>query len=242
LGSFTIEARSEFCKNRFADSQKECDAAETWAPENFTDPEQLDQVKSFKIIFHSITAFGWASTKPGSGSWNEKLLNDPTLIANNPQISTCLLSNEKRATFMGRIGFILRPVVNNIVGSKSSDAGTRSYTGFTEEVLSSLENNSKGIPIRTPDKILQDTTAFEYNEIVWTGTNQETQEKMIPTGVLIKCRTKEMLRLNHLNDKEFRKYITTQCRDFDKEVIDALNKLRVTYPMFGYELVDGLTK
>ena len=55
--------------------------------DKFTDPQKLDGSPFFRIIIHSITGIGWSEGGPTPGSWNEKLLADPELIANNPKIS-----------------------------------------------------------------------------------------------------------------------------------------------------------
>lgn len=231
------------CNNRFAQSLEECTAVENWRPESFTSIDNLEDEEHFKIIYHSITGFNWsAEAAPVPGSWNEKLLKNPSLISNNPKISSSLISDEKHRTFIGRIGFILEINPQNVVATAPHDAGSPPIKSYSEKDLKILEKFSqdKSLDIRNPDEILKMTWKDYWNEIVLTGLSESKHEVKV-TGVLIRCNTKKIIRLNQISDIEFIEYVKEECKpkpsiQFHQSVINELNKLRSTYPMFGYAL------
>lgn len=229
------------CNKRYAQTEEECKAAEKWTPEAFTNVDRLENVEHFKIIFHSIAGSRWfGESAPKPGSWNEKLLQDPSLLSGNPKISTSVITDEKHPTFLGFVGFILEVQPTNIVGTCPRDAGSPPIYSYEEKNLSYLAEYSKfaKVDIKTPDQILSLTTKSEYNEIILTGKSETSEVKV--KGILIRCNTAKMVRLNQMSDNDFNDYIKTQCKpkpwvEYDRTVISALNKLRQTYPMFGYE-------
>lgn len=225
------------CKSRFAQSKEECSALQQWNPKNFTHVEDLDRLDKFQIIFHSITGFGWSGeSNPKPGSFNERILQDPMIIVNNPKISASLISESKHKTFRGYIGLILEAQPENIVATSFEDAGSPSVKSYSEDELFMLDmySASKKVDIRTPKAILDQTV--KYNEIVLTGTDQATREQVKPAGIIIRCSVKSMTRIDSLRSPEFESYLNSKCIKFSPEVVKSLARLRSLYPTFAYPL------
>ncbi len=227
------------CNPLFATTRVECENAKMWTPDTFTDPEQLETKEEFQIIFHSITAFNWsASSGPKPGSWNEKLLKDPTLISNNPKISASLITDKKYSTFIGHVGFILEVHPENIVTTNTSDSGSPSIKDYSEKSLNDLALYSNRYPIRSPSDIISKTTEgefFSYNEVVLTGKPKKGPE-VRPIGIILRCKTPRMTRLNRLSDFEFESFVKYSCTSNAHSVIAQLMNLRRIYPIFGFPL------
>lgn len=232
-----LKAQAGPCKNRFAQSIEECRALESWTRNSFTPVENLDQQRKFQILFHSITGFGWSGeTNPRPGSFNEKLLNDPSLIASNPKISASVISETKHKTFRGYLGFILEVNPENLVATSFEDAGSPPARSFNDDEMYMLElfSQSKKVDIKTP-KVIIDLTE-RYNEIVLTGTDQISKHQVKPVGVVVRCSTTQMTRLDHLRGGELERFLKTKCSPFAPEVLIAIQKLAGMYPVFGYPL------
>lgn len=230
------KAGPSHCNPMFAETPSECAAASAWTPDQLSDPESLDSGDNFKIVFHSITAFGWVGRgAPDAGSWNEKLLHDPNLISNNPKISASLISETKNKTFIGYLGIILEVHPENMVVASPSDAGSPRITGYSTSDTMQLKNYSRRFSIITPTELLNRTSEYIYNEIVLTGKPTMGQE-VKAAGFLLSCRTTKMTKLNLLTDSEFKTFIKTKCHSFSDSVIEALKQHRGTYPIYGYPI------
>lgn len=225
------------CKSRFAQTPQECRALESWNNLSFTDVQDLDRYRKFTVIFHSITGFGWnGETNPKPGSFNERLLRDPSLISNNPKISASVISETKRKTFRGHIGLILEVSPENVVGASFEDAGSPPVKSYNEDELFMLElySSNRAVDIITPKDVLARTV--KYNEVVLTGTDQSSGRRVLATGIILRCDSSKMTRLDGLKQIDFEAYVKNKCSKFSPRVIQDLYNLRSQYPIFGFSL------
>lgn len=240
---FTIPsafATPSICESPYAQSETECEALKAWTPEAFSDPERLDELDSFRVVYHSISAAGWGNdSAPWTDSKNAKALADPRGIVGAAKLSASLISDVRPGTFYGYLGFILDVHPGNVVGTATRDLGSGPGGSLDDpEFMDRLEMRSRAADwdIRTPGEILQAKDTW-YNEVVLNGRDPRTGAEIRPRAVLIRCNEPRMRKLNAMGSAEFRAYVRAHCRPWLDWVIEAIDRLRATYPTYGYRLM-----
>lgn len=227
------------CDHPYAQTRKECDAVKEWVPEAFTDPEKLDQVDEFRVVFHSISASGWAGKGMPRGR-NAYALAHPEVIESIPKIAASLISPAKRTTFMGYIGYVLEVHPENVVATSLHDLDSRNVgvPDFSEVSMGALAEASRqeAWDIYSPEAVLAHSGKDSHNEIILTAQAPGTIARVRVVGVLIRCDEPKIRRLNAMDSSEFRRYVRNECQAWPDEAIEMIDALRERYPTYGYAL------
>lgn len=239
VASSTGHAHDSPCGLPYAQSRAECDNAELWRIEKLSDPERLDRLDSFRVVYHELAGSGaWGKGVP-EGSWPVRLLRDPGLIVNNPKISASLISETKRAVYFGHFGYILSVQPENIVATSATNLWSPRLDGYSRATFSTLEALSRVATseIQSPEAILAASDPRQFNESIFVGRSWKSRVEVRAVGMILRCSTKEMKRLDKLPEAEFSAYVASNCfHGRNPHLIPLIAALRGRFPIYAYGL------
>ncbi|MDD4975449.1 MAG: hypothetical protein PHY93_13905 [Bacteriovorax sp.] len=165
-------------------------SSDEWKSQNFTNPEAYDATKPFRFIVHKLTAL--------DGNWTKKMLGTsaPIDLISNPQdisnariLSASIISENKRTTYGGVVGLILKIPETNIVATRPADMQSmiplgKALADSEDSFERTLSKFHKFYGIENPNTLLKHTSTGLYNEMIAVGTGT-VGEKVEVIGIAL---------------------------------------------------------
>lgn len=234
------------CENQYSQDERECRAAALWNYSSswFSKPDNLSWSGTFRFVYHEIAHFGWK--QQDLLDWTFKLLRDPDLIADNPQISASLISNKKPRTFASHIGLLLSFSPQSVIATSPNDLGSRSASKDRVSLNAELKIKSQQEEWRilSPNQLLEATRQSpdrmrrwaDYNEVLFSGTDHLSGRKVLPVGIMIGCKGSSLAAVNSMEKDDFFSFIDRCFQGYNSDLIPLLWDLRKRYPIIVFDL------